>query len=352
MNAQSEILFERRGPAGLVTLNRPQALNAVSLVMVRALRRQLDEWRNDPAVTHVVVTGAGDRAFSAGGDLRQVYELGRTGRQEEALIYWREEYALNTVIKHYPKPYVALVDGIVMGGGVGISIHGSHRVAGDKFLFAMPEVAIGFFPDVGATWFLPRMPGELGTFCAVTGERLKAADGVAAGIATHWIKSVNFPALLDRLCSSSAPEGVLADLKESPEPGPIAALRPIIDATFGADTVEDIFANLARIEHTGGPQAQWAAATAATILSRSPTSLKLALAQVRRGRSWSFEECMQAEFRIVSRVVYGHDFYEGVRAVIIDKDNQPQWRPSTLAEVGVSDVERYFGPLQRELQLP
>jgi enoyl-CoA hydratase len=216
----------------------------------------------------------------------------------------------------------------------------------------MPEVAIGFFPDVGATWFLPRMPGELGTFCAVTGERLKAADGVAAGIATHQVKSVNFPALLDRLCSSSAPEGVLADLKESPEPGPIAALRPIIDATFGADTVEDIFANLARIEHTGGPQAQWAAATAATIRSRSPTSLKLALAQVRRGRSWSFEECMQAEFRIVSRVVYGHDFYEGVRAVIIDKDNQPQWRPSTLAEVGVSDVERYFGPLQRELQLP
>jgi enoyl-CoA hydratase len=352
MNAQSEILFERRGPAGLVTLNRPQALNAVSLVMVRALRRQLDEWRNDPAITRVVVTGAGDRAFSAGGDLRQVYELGRTSRQEEALIYWREEYALNTVIKHYPKPYVALLDGIVMGGGVGISVHGSHRVAGDKFLFAMPEVGIGFFPDVGATWFLPRMPGELGTFCAITGERLKAADGVAAGVATHRIKSTNFPALLDRLCSSSAPEGVLADLKEAPEPGPIAALRPTIDATFGADTVEDIFANLARIEHAGGPQAQWAAATAATIRSRSPTSLKLALAQVRRGRSWNFEECMQAEFRIVSRVVYGHDFYEGVRAVIIDKDNQPQWRPSTLAEVGVSDVERYFGPLQRELQLP
>jgi enoyl-CoA hydratase len=239
-----------------------------------------------------------------------------------------------------------------MGGGVGISVHGSHRVAGDKFLFAMPEVAIGFFPDVGATWFLPRMPGEIGTFCAVTGERLKAADGVLAGIATHRVESASFPELLDRVCGSSTPERVLADLHQPPEPGSIAALRPTIDAVFGADTVEDIFANLARIEHAGGAQAQWAAATAATIRSRSPTSLKLALAQVRRGRSWSFEECMQAEFRIVSRVVYGHDFYEGVRAVIIDKDNKPNWRPAALAEVGVSDVERYFAPLQQELQLP
>ena len=150
MNEEPEILFERRGSAGLVTLNRPRALNAVTLVMVRALRRQLDAWRDDPVVTRVVVTGAGDRAFSAGGDLRQVYELGKAGRQEEALIYWREEYALNSVIRHYPKPYISLLDGIVMGGGVGVSIHGSHRVAGDRFLFAMPEVNIGFFPDVGA----------------------------------------------------------------------------------------------------------------------------------------------------------------------------------------------------------
>ena len=190
MNSEPEILFERRGTAGLVTLNRPQALNAVTLIMVRALRAQLDTWRDDPAVTRVVISGAGGRAFSAGGDLRQVYDLGRTGRQDEALIYWREEYALNTIIKRYPKPYVALLDGIVMGGGVGVSVHGSHRVAGDKFLFAMPEVAIGFFPDVGATWFLPRMPGELGTYCAVTGERLKAADGVAAGIATHRVSVI------------------------------------------------------------------------------------------------------------------------------------------------------------------
>src|SRR5262245_24328708 len=155
--------------------------------MVRVLRAQLDAWRDDPAVTRVVVTAAGERAFSAGGDLRHLYDLGRAGRHEEALDFWRDEYALNVVIKHYPKPYVSLIDGIVMGGGVGISVHGSHRVAGDKYLFAMPEVGIGFFPDVGATFFLPRLPAALGTYCALTGERLDAADAVAAGVATHRV---------------------------------------------------------------------------------------------------------------------------------------------------------------------
>jgi enoyl-CoA hydratase len=352
MNFEPEILFEQRGAAGLVTLNRAQALNAVTLVMVRALRAQLDAWRNDPAVTRIVIMGAGGRAFSAGGDLRQVYDLGRSGRQGEALVYWREEYALNTVIKRYPKPYVALLDGIVMGGGVGVSVHGSHRVAGDKFLFAMPEVAIGFFPDVGATWFLPRMPGELGTYCAVTGERLKAADGVAAGVATHRVASATFPQLLDSLCGTASVDEVLSAFAQAPEPAPIASLRAPIDSVFAANTIEAMLASLDRLAGVGGPQANWAAATAATIRSRSPTSLKLALAQVRRGRSWTFEACMQAEFRIVSRVVYGHDFYEGVRALIIDKDNRPRWRPEALAEVGAQDIESYFAPLERELQLP
>jgi enoyl-CoA hydratase len=352
MNSESEILFERRGSAGLVTLNRPQALNAVTLIMVRVLRQQLDAWRYDPAVTRVVIMGAGERAFSAGGDLRQVYDLGRTGRQDEALVYWREEYALNTVIKRYPKPYVALLDGIVMGGGVGVSVHGSHRVAGDKFLFAMPEVAIGFFPDVGATWFLPRMPGELGTHCAVTGERLKSADGIAAGIATHRVPSSAFAGLRDRLCSTAPVDTVMREFARPSEAAPIASLQSTIDRTFAADTAETILGNLDSEAQTGGSHAEWAAKTAATIRSRSPTSLKLALAQVRRGRSWTFEDCMRAEFRIVSRVVYSHDFYEGVRALIIDKDNQPRWQPNLLTEVGGDDVERYFAPLEHELELP
>ena len=175
-----DILFERRGAAGLVTLNRPQALNAVTHAMVRALRAQLDAWADDPAITRVVITAAGERAFSAGGDIRALYDLGKAGRHDEALQFWRDEYPLNAAIKNFRKPYVALIDGIVMGGGVGVSVHGSHRVAGDRFQFAMPEVGIGFFPDVGATWFLPRMPGELGTYCALTGERFGSADALRA----------------------------------------------------------------------------------------------------------------------------------------------------------------------------
>ncbi|HEY4773905.1 MAG TPA: enoyl-CoA hydratase/isomerase family protein, partial [Xanthobacteraceae bacterium] len=284
--------------------------------------------------------------------LRQVYELGRSGRQAEALGYWREEYALNAAIKRYPKPYIALIDGIVMGGGVGVSVHGSHRVAGDNFLFAMPEVGIGFFPDVGATWFLPRMPGELGTYCAMTGERLKTADGVAGGIATHYVPSAIFPDLLDALCSLEAVDELLAAYSTAAGVGPLAARRAAIDRLFAASSVEGILANLDAEARASGEDAEWAAETAATIRSRSPTSLKIALAQVRRGKNWSFEECMRAEFRIVSRVVYGADFYEGVRAVIIDKDNRPRWRPGTLGEVGPAEVERYLAPLDCELALP
>ena len=194
-----EILFERRGAAGIVTLNRPKALNAVTHAMVLALRAQLDRWADDAAVTRVVMTAAGERAFSAGGDIRALYDLGKNGRHNEALQFWRDEYPLNAVIKNYRKPYIALIDGIAMGGGVGVSVHGSHRVAGDRFSFAMPEVGIGFFPDVGATWFLPRMPGELGTYCALTGERFGVADAMAGGIATHRIPSARFGALLDGL---------------------------------------------------------------------------------------------------------------------------------------------------------
>src|SRR5947207_9289765 len=199
-----DLLFERRGAAGIITLNRPKALNAVTHDMVRALAHQLGAWASDAAVTRVIVRAAGERAFSAGGDIRALYEQGRAGRQLEMLTFWRDEYPLNAYIKRYPKPYVALIDGIVMGGGVGVSVHGSHRVAGDRFSFAMPEVGIGFFPDVGATWFLPRTPGELGTWCALTGERLKPADAVAAGLATHRISSKRFDALLDGLTGTVA----------------------------------------------------------------------------------------------------------------------------------------------------
>src|ERR1700682_6168251 len=201
-SVEAEILFDRKGVAGIVTLNRPGALNALTHNMVRLLAAKLNDWKSDAAVTRVMIRANGERAFSAGGDLREVTEWGRTGRYKEALVFWRDEYLLNAAIKRYPKPYVSLIDGIVMGGGVSVSVHGSHRVAGDRYNFAMPEVGIGFFPDVGATWLLPRMPGELGTYCALTGERFGIADACAAGLATHRIPSAHFGALLDELAGT------------------------------------------------------------------------------------------------------------------------------------------------------
>jgi len=342
-----DILFARQGAAGVVTLNRPKALNAVTHDMVRALARQLEVWAGDGAVTRVIVTAAGEKAFSAGGDIRALYDLGKAGRQAEALTFFREEYILNTAIKRYPKPYVSLIDGIVMGGGFGVSVHGSHRVAGDRFLFAMPEVGIGFFPDVGGTWVLPRMPDEMGTWCAVTGDRLKADDAVLSGIATHRVRSERFADLTDALCGNVSVDATLAAFAEPAAEGEVGSRRAMISKLFAGGRVEDILAAL------DGAGDEWAAKTAAAIRTKSPTSLKLALAQVRRGAGWSFEECMQAEMRIVSRIVHGHDFYEGVRAVIVDKDNSPRWQPASLADVTDAEIERHFAPLGAdELKLP
>ena len=347
-----DILFERRGVAGLVTLNRPQALNAVSLTMVRALTRQLAEWETDPEIARVLVTSNDTRAFSAGGDLRALYDLGRAGRYEEALGYFREEYALNARIKGYRKPYVSLIDGIVMGGGVGISVHGSHRVAGDKFMFAMPEVGIGFFPDVGATFFLPRLPAALGIYCALTGERLDAADAVAAGVATHRVPSAQFPDLIETLCRAAPLDASLAACARPAAAGPVVSRGRAIATLFTGERVEDILAALDTAGAAGGADAAFASAAAALIRTKSPTSLKVTLAQMQRGSALDFAECMRTEFRIVSRVVRGHDFYEGVRAVIIDKDQAPRWQPSTLAAVSAAEVERHFAPLASELELP
>lgn len=349
----AEILFDRHGAAGVVTLNRPKALNAVTHAMVRALRSQLDAWADDPAITRVVVTANGERAFSAGGDIRALTDLGKAGRYDEALQFWRDEYALNVAIKNYRKPYVALIDGIVMGGGVGVSVHGSHRVAGDKFSFAMPEAGIGFFPDVGATWFLPRMPGELGTYCGLTGERFNGADALSAGVVTHRVPSARFPALLEGLSGTVSVDAALAAFAEPNNGGPTTLRKPAIDRMFNGARVEDILAALDHEAAFGRTEADWAGKTANIIRTKSPLSLKIALAQVRRGGALDFETCMRTEFRIVSRVIHGHDFYEGVRAVIIDKDNAPHWLPAKLDDVTDAEVERHFAPLGAdELKLP
>jgi len=341
-----DILFERRGAAGIVTLNRPHALNAVTHAMVRALAAQLAAWADDAAVTRVILRAAGDRAFCAGGDIRALYELGTTGCHAEARAFWREEYLLDAAIRGYAKPYISLIDGIVMGGGVGLSVNGAWRVAGDRFQFAMPEVGIGFFPDVGATYILPRMPGELGAWCALTGDRIRASDAVASTIATHRVASARFAELTEALCAGEAVEATLAAFAAPPEPSRLP--RAAIDDLFRGESVEAI---LARLDAAQGADAGFAQAAAAAIRTKSPTSLRLALAQVRRGRAWSFRDCLRAEFRIASRIVYGHDFYEGVRALIIDKDNAPRWQPASLAGVSDAEIERHFAPLADELPL-
>jgi enoyl-CoA hydratase len=346
-----EILFDRQGAAGLVTLNRPQALNAVTHAMVRSLAAKLADWASDGAVTRVIVTAAGDRAFSAGGDLRALYDLGQASRLDEALAYWRDEYRLNAAIKHYRKPYVALIDGVIMGGGVGVAIHGSHRVAGDRFRFAMPEAGIGFFPDVGASWFLPRLPGEIGTYCGLTGARLDAADGVAAQVATHRVPSARFPDLIEALCGNVPVAAVVAAFAEPMGQGEVMAQRSAIDRLFKADRVEDLLAALDAETAANGADAAFARATAALIRTKSPTSLKVTLALLRRGRLLDFDECMRTEFRVASRVAAGHDLYEGIRSVIIDKDRTPRWQPSTLEAVQAADVERHFAPIAAELDL-
>jgi enoyl-CoA hydratase len=345
-----EVLCERQGAAGVITLNRPQALNAITHGMVREIRRALDTWAGDPAVTRIVVRGAGERAFCAGGDIRHLYELGMAGRQDEALTFWRDEYALNILIKSYPKPYLSLIDGIVMGGGVGVSLHGSHRVAGDRYAFAMPEVGIGFFPDVGATYALPRLPGGTGTYIALTGDRVRAADALALGLATNAVPSGDHPALLEALVAGEEVEAALARFSRHPGEAPLTASRAIIDACFAADGVAAI---IERLDAAGAGGSAFAAKAAATIRTKSPTSLAIAYEQMRRGGALSFEEAMATEFRIVSRVVHAGDFYEGVRAAIIDKDGAPRWRPASLGEVSRDEVQRYFAPLgPAELEVP
>jgi enoyl-CoA hydratase len=352
LNSAADILFERRGTAGIVILSRPQALNAVTHAMVCALTEQLAAWADDRAVTRVIMTAAGTRAFSAGGDLKAIYELGRSGHYDGALAFWWDEYRLNALIKRYRKPYVALIDGVVMGGGAGISINGSHRVAGDAFRFAMPEVGIGFFPDVGATWFLPRLSDELGTYCALTGDHLDAADGVGCGIATHRVRSAQFSELIEALCGAVPVDAVLAAFTAPVDAGALTHQGPAIDRWFSANHVEEILASLESSAAGFGGKGDFARTAAAAIRAKSPLSLKLALALQRRGRTLAFDECIRTEYRVVSRVVRGHDFYEGIRAVIIDKDQAPDWQPSALAAISEAEVERHFAPLARELDLP
>ncbi|MGF7160038.1 enoyl-CoA hydratase [Rhodoligotrophos appendicifer] len=339
-----EVLFERRGRAGLITLNRPQALNALTLGMVRAIRPQLETWAEDDAVSVVVIQGAGEKAFCAGGDIRALWEWGRA-RDRTFFDFYGEEYQLNALIKHYPKPYVALIDGITMGGGVGLSLHGSHRVATERLLFAMPETGIGFFPDVGGTYFLPRLPGMTGMYLGLAGARVKAEDAMALGLATHLVDSAAIASLIERLAETADVDGTLAQLARPIGSAPIEAERPRIDRHFSGADVETIFESLDR---DGG---EWEARVLKGLQSKSPTSLKVTHRQLREGARLDFDDCMRLEYRLVHGIFDSEDFYEGVRAVIVDKDQAPKWRPARLEAVSDSHVGRYFAQVPDELVL-
>jgi enoyl-CoA hydratase len=335
-----DIRIERRGRLGLVTLDRQPAMNALTHAMVMRLRAALDAFADDAAVAVVAVTAAPGRAFCAGGDVRQVYEMGRAGDPRRNLFF-RDEYRLNALIERYPKPYVALVDGVCMGGGVGFSAHGPHRVATERLVFAMPEVAIGFFPDVGGTYLLSRMPSELGLYLGLTGTSIRLADAHLAGFVTDAVPAEALPSIIERLAETGDVDTALAGRTVPVGPAPLAGRLATIAWAFSAHEIGEI---LARLDAETGEHAPFAAETAAMLRARSPTSLELTFHALRRARKMSFAECMVMEYRLLCHVLDGHDFYEGVRAAIIDKDRRPRWRPAELEDLEVLDIEAHFRP--------
>jgi len=348
---KDDILFGREGGVATVTLNRPQALNAFTLDMYRRFDPMLRAWADDPGIRAVLIRGAGERAFCAGGDVRAIYDAGRgiSGDRSLTSVFFREEYELIRRIHRHPKPYVAIIDGITMGGGAGVSVNGAFRVATERTMLAMPETGIGLFPDVGATRFLNLCPGQLGRYLGLTGARAGAADALYCGFATHFVPRERIGALIESLAGindgQDGIERVLAGFAADPGSAPIAVRQSAIDRCFAADTVEVILDTLAREAAGSGPDAEWAAQTHAGLLTKSPTSLKITLRQLIVGRSFSIEDALALEYRLTQHVMAGHDFYEGVRAVLVDKDQQPRWDPATLAEVADPMVDAYFAPL-------
>lgn len=345
-NNQADALVQvsQSGTLGRIHLNRPKALNSLTIDMVRTIAWALKHFEKDAGVSAVLITGEGERAFCAGGDIRALYD-GGPNNTIAGRTFWREEYILNAHIKRYRKPYIAFMDAITMGGGVGVSAHGSHRIVTERTRLAMPETGIGFFPDVGGTFLLSRGKGETGTYLALTGEQINASDAIQAGLADFYMSSSLLPELIKRL--SSLPKSADAnDVTETINsltsfigPGPVALSQSEIDAAFAFDTMEEIIAALR------ASRSVFANKTLDTLQTRSPTSLKLTLKLLRLARhDTTLEQTLEREYAAGVAVLGGHEFYEGVRAAIIDKDRNPQWQPDTLGAVSESSLDRYFAP--------
>uniref|UniRef100_A0A671L657 3-hydroxyisobutyryl-CoA hydrolase n=1 Tax=Sinocyclocheilus anshuiensis TaxID=1608454 RepID=A0A671L657_9TELE len=350
----SEVLFEKVGNAGVITLNRPKALNALNLTMIRHIYPQLKKWVKDSETDLVIIKGAGEKAFCAGGDIRAVSEAGKAGDSLTQDLF-REEYILNNTIGTYQKPYVALIDGITMGGGVGLSVHGRFRVATEKTLFAMPETGIGLFPDVGGGYFLPRLQGKLGLFLALTGFRLKGRDVQRVGVATHFLQSDKIVSLEKDLVDLKTPSNSdVAQLLDSyQEQSSLDAEKPFvlqeqtdaIDRLFSAGSVEEIMENLKK------DGSAFALKQTETLAKMSPTSLKLTFRQIQEGARMSLQEVLVMEYRL-SQACMTVRFFPSLLAVLIDKHQSPKWKPSTLSGVSEQAIEECFSSLgERDLKL-
>jgi enoyl-CoA hydratase len=339
---EPDLIARREGAAGIIRLNRPKAINAVTLEMFRDIEKALDQFEADPATAVIVLEGAGERGLCAGGDIRALYESSKV-QGDLGKVLWREEYILNARIAKFPKPYVAFMDGIVMGGGVGLSAHGRHRVVTERTKLAMPEVGLGFFPDVGGTWLLSRAPGEIGTYFGLTGQTMNGPDAIHAGFADAVVPSMSLPALREVL-TKIRPGTLPGEIKilidgcaTGETAGPVAAMQSRIDGWFAHDRMEDIVASLKR---DGSEPAQ---AALKTLSEKSPRGMVVTLQLLRLARaSSSLEECLVREYRAALEVFRSDDFREGVRAAVIDKDRNPKWSPAKIEDVTAAMIAPYF----------
>lgn len=338
-HSADEVLFERRGTLAHIVLNRPRALNALTHGMVLAIAAKLEEWAHDERVRTVLLTGAGDRGLCAGGDIVAMYRDATGGDGSAAERFWRDEYAMDARIAAYPKPFVAIMDGVVLGGGVGVSAHAAHRVVTERSTVGMPETTIGYIPDVGGTWLLARAPGELGTYLALSGTSVGPGDAIALGLADVFVRSERLPALIEALASrNEAAATTIIPFTEQPPPAELLPEREWIDEAFAGDDLAGILTRLQGRD------------IGDTIAAKSPTALAVTLAALRRARALpNLGAVLAQDLRVSMRSLRSHDFAEGIRAQVIDKDRAPRWEPGTVAEVTPDLVASFFAPLEREL---
>lgn len=342
MSDLEDLIVWQEGPLGRLRLNRPDALNALTHAMALEIEKALTAWREDQDVEAIVIDAAGDRAFCAGGDIQDLYYTGQKD-PEPGRQFWRDEYRLNALIASYPKPYIAVMNGITMGGGVGVSAHGSHRIVTEKTMLAMPEASIGFIPDVGGTYLLSRAPGMTGLYLGLTGARMNAADAIFAGFADTYMPSEALPKLVEALADGASPDEAIAQFSETAPDGALAALQDQITDMFAGP---DILSCVRRLETLAAGGDEWAGKTLSMIRRNSPLSVATTFAAVTKARELAtLEDCLSLEYNFAHRALTGHEFLEGIRAMVIDKDRKPNWQPATLEEVTPEMVENVLATL-------